>query len=145
MILVGRDFQCRKSEGNAGRHHVFWEGSRATTNGRLYQTQAWICYNPSSRDWCTLPLWVPLGPASYLSMLVWWWFPYNELPFTNLPSLDLSTKINASHLNVDMLLGKYIPNLIANPFDVSREYTQIIKLPCRNWIRFQEVGTGQMG
>ena len=25
-----------------------------------------------------------------------------------------------------MLVGKYIPNLIAKPFDVSREYTQII-------------------
>ena len=64
------------------------------------------------------------GPASYLSVLVWWWFPHNELPFTNLPSLDLSTKINASHLNADMLVGKYIPNLIAKPFDVS--YAQII-------------------
>ena len=35
-------------------------------------------------------------------------------------------KINASHLNADMLVGKYIPNLIAKPFDVWREYAQII-------------------
>ena len=39
---------------------------------------------------------------------------------------DLSKKINPSHLNPDMLIGKYIPNLIAKPFDVSREYVQII-------------------
>ena len=39
---------------------------------------------------------------------------------------DLSKKINATHLNPDMLVGKYIPNLIAKPFQVSREYAQII-------------------
>jgi fatty acid synthase subunit beta len=38
----------------------------------------------------------------------------------------LSKKINAADLNPDMLIGKYIPNLIAKPFDVSREYAQII-------------------
>ena len=35
-------------------------------------------------------------------------------------------KINPAHLNPDMLVGKYIPNLIAKPFQVSREYAQII-------------------
>jgi len=39
---------------------------------------------------------------------------------------DLSKKINPNHLNPDMLIGKYIPNLIAKPFEVSREYAQII-------------------
>ena len=39
---------------------------------------------------------------------------------------DLSKKINPTHLNPDMLVGKYIPNLIAKPFQVSREYAQII-------------------
>jgi len=39
---------------------------------------------------------------------------------------DLSKKINATHLNPDMLVGKYIPNLIAKPFQVSREFAQII-------------------
>ena len=39
---------------------------------------------------------------------------------------DLSKKINPAHLNPDTLVGKYIPNLIAQPFDVSREYAQII-------------------
>jgi fatty acid synthase subunit alpha len=38
----------------------------------------------------------------------------------------LSKKINPTHLNPDMLVGKYIPNLIAKPFEVSREYAQII-------------------
>jgi fatty acid synthase subunit alpha len=41
-------------------------------------------------------------------------------------SLDLSKKINAAHLNADMLIGKYIPNLVAKPFQVSREYAQLI-------------------
>jgi fatty acid synthase subunit beta len=40
--------------------------------------------------------------------------------------LDLSKKINAAHLNADMLVGKYIPNLVAKPFQVSREYAQLI-------------------
>jgi len=39
---------------------------------------------------------------------------------------DLSKKINATHLNSDMLVGKYIPNLIAKPFQVSRKYAHII-------------------
>ncbi|KAF8656258.1 hypothetical protein AX16_002694 [Volvariella volvacea WC 439] len=38
----------------------------------------------------------------------------------------LSKKINPAHLNPDMLIGKYIPNLIAQPFEVSREYAQTI-------------------
>ena len=39
---------------------------------------------------------------------------------------DLSKKINAAQLNPDMLVGKYIPNLVAKPFEVSREYAQFI-------------------
>jgi fatty acid synthase subunit alpha len=39
---------------------------------------------------------------------------------------DLSKKINAAQLNPDMLIGKYIPNLVAKPFEVSREYAQLI-------------------
>jgi fatty acid synthase subunit alpha len=41
-------------------------------------------------------------------------------------SLDLSKKINPADINPDMLIGKYIPNLIAKPFETSRDYTQII-------------------
>jgi malonyl CoA-acyl carrier protein transacylase len=38
----------------------------------------------------------------------------------------LSKKIDASSLNPDRLIGKYIPNLIAEPFEVSRAYAQKI-------------------
>ncbi|KAE9385207.1 hypothetical protein BT96DRAFT_1007268 [Gymnopus androsaceus JB14] len=38
----------------------------------------------------------------------------------------LSKKIDPTHLNPDLLIGNYIPNLIAKPFDVSQEYAQII-------------------
>ena len=40
--------------------------------------------------------------------------------------LDLSKKINPSLLNPDMLVGKYIPNLVAKPFAVTKEYAQLI-------------------
>jgi fatty acid synthase subunit alpha len=43
-----------------------------------------------------------------------------------IPILDLSKKIKATHLNPDMLIGRYIPNLIAWPFEVSRTYAQQI-------------------
>lgn len=39
---------------------------------------------------------------------------------------DLSKKINAAQLNPDMLVGQYVPNLIAEPFQVSLEYAQRI-------------------
>jgi len=32
---------------------------------------------------------------------------------------DLSKKINAANLNPNVLIGKHIPKLIANPFDLS--------------------------
>ena len=39
---------------------------------------------------------------------------------------DLSKKINVAQINPDMLTGKYIPNLVAKPFEVTREYAQMI-------------------
>ena len=45
---------------------------------------------------------------------------------THLNFPDLSKKINATQLNPDMLINKYIPNLVAKPFEVSREYAQLI-------------------
>jgi fatty acid synthase subunit beta len=39
---------------------------------------------------------------------------------------DLSKKINSAHLNPDLLVEKYIPNLIAEPFQVAKEYAQVI-------------------
>ncbi|KAI5122922.1 hypothetical protein M0805_007600 [Coniferiporia weirii] len=38
----------------------------------------------------------------------------------------LSKKINVAQINPDMLIGKYVPNLVAKPFDVTREYAQMI-------------------
>ena len=43
-----------------------------------------------------------------------------------IPPPGLSMKINPSHLNPDMLVDKYIPNLIAKPVDVSHKYAQVI-------------------
>ena len=39
---------------------------------------------------------------------------------------DLSKKINPTLLNPDMLIGKYIPNLVAKPFNITKEYIQLI-------------------
>jgi fatty acid synthase subunit alpha, fungi type len=39
---------------------------------------------------------------------------------------DLSKKINAAQFNPDMLIGKYIPNLTAKPFEVSCRNMQLI-------------------
>ena len=38
----------------------------------------------------------------------------------------MSKKINPAQLDPDMLVGKYVPNLIAQPFEVSKEYAQKI-------------------
>jgi len=35
-------------------------------------------------------------------------------------------KINSTRFNPNMLIGQYIPNLITQPFDISREYIDII-------------------
>lgn len=40
--------------------------------------------------------------------------------------VDLSKKINVAQINPDMLIGKYVPNLVARPFEVSLEYAQLI-------------------
>lgn len=42
------------------------------------------------------------------------------------PFVDLSRKINPLHVNPDWLVGRYIPNLIAKPFEVTKDYAQII-------------------
>jgi hypothetical protein len=38
----------------------------------------------------------------------------------------LSKKVSAADLNPELLVGLYIPNLIADPFQISREYAQKI-------------------
>ena len=40
--------------------------------------------------------------------------------------LDLSKKINVALINTDMLIDKYVPNLVAVPFQVTYEYAQMI-------------------
>ena len=40
--------------------------------------------------------------------------------------VDLDKRINPLHLNPDMLVGCHIPNLITKPFDITKEYAQII-------------------
>ena len=40
--------------------------------------------------------------------------------------LDLSKKINVALINTDMLIDKYVPNLVAVPFQVTDEYAQMI-------------------
>ena len=44
----------------------------------------------------------------------------------NVISTDLPKKINAAQLNPDMLVSKYIPNLVAKTFKVSCNYAQLI-------------------
>ncbi|KAJ3517947.1 hypothetical protein NLJ89_g178 [Agrocybe chaxingu] len=73
-------------------------------------------YIKLERGFATIPL--PGIDVPFHSRYLW----AGVLPFR----AYLSKKINATSLNPDMLIGKYIPNLIAKPFDVSREYAQII-------------------
>lgn len=70
---------------------------------------------------------VTCGLASCLSVLVSNLIALSTFARSHLTHhTDLSKKINPTHLNPDMLVGKYIPNLIAKPFEVSREYAQVI-------------------
>ncbi|PPQ94469.1 hypothetical protein CVT25_001102 [Psilocybe cyanescens] len=73
-------------------------------------------YIKLERGFATIPL--PGIDVPFHSRYLW----AGVLPFR----AYLSKKINAKHLNPDMLVGKYIPNLIAKPFQVSRDYAQII-------------------
>jgi fatty acid synthase subunit alpha, fungi type len=50
----------------------------------------------------------------------------NFFTFLSYPLADLSKKINPAHINPDTLIGKYIPNLIAKPFEITKDYAQII-------------------
>ncbi|KAL1738068.1 acyl transferase domain-containing protein, partial [Schizophyllum fasciatum] len=73
-------------------------------------------YITLERGFATIPL--PGIDVPFHSRYLW----AGVMPFRTY----LSKKINPAHLNPDTLVGKYIPNLIAQPFDVSREYAQII-------------------
>ncbi|GLB40343.1 putative protein with domain of unknown function (DUF1729) [Lyophyllum shimeji] len=73
-------------------------------------------YIKLERGFATIPL--PGIDVPFHSRYLW----AGVMPFR----AYLSKKINPTHLNPDMLVGKYIPNLIARPFEVSKEYAQII-------------------
>ncbi|KAF9485144.1 fatty acid synthetase alpha subunit [Pholiota conissans] len=73
-------------------------------------------YIKLERGFATIPL--PGIDVPFHSRYLW----AGVMPFR----AYLSKKINAAHLNPDMLVDKYIPNLIAKPFQVTREYAQII-------------------
>ncbi|KAF5382044.1 hypothetical protein D9615_004428 [Tricholomella constricta] len=73
-------------------------------------------YIKLERGFATIPL--PGIDVPFHSRYLW----AGVMPFR----AYLSKKINPTHLNPDMLVGKYIPNLIAKPFEVTKEYAQII-------------------
>ncbi|KAF9532470.1 fatty acid synthase [Crepidotus variabilis] len=73
-------------------------------------------YIKLERGFATIPL--PGIDVPFHSRYLW----AGVMPFR----AYLSKKINPAHLNPDMLVNKYIPNLIAKPFQVTREYAQII-------------------
>ncbi|KAF7311388.1 Fatty acid synthase [Mycena kentingensis (nom. inval.)] len=85
----------------------FARAGAATTSRGPYQARTRIRYHP------------PPGyrRVPFHSRYLW----AGVMPFR----AYLSKKINVTHLNPDMLIGKYIPNLIAIPFAVTKEYAQI--------------------
>jgi fatty acid synthase subunit alpha, fungi type len=66
-------------------------------------------------------LWAGIMPFHVCGLI-----PLPALSLKLILILDHSKKIKATHLNPDMLIGRYIPNLIAWPFEVSRAYAQQI-------------------
>ncbi|KAF8638240.1 hypothetical protein AX17_002262 [Amanita inopinata Kibby_2008] len=85
-------------------------------NDKAKEKQASEGHIKLERGFATIPL--PGIDVPFHSRYLW----AGVMPFR----AYLSKKINANHLNPDLLVGKYIPNLIAKPFEVSREYAQII-------------------
>ncbi|KAF8632253.1 hypothetical protein AX15_002000 [Amanita polypyramis BW_CC] len=87
-----------------------------TCTEKAREQQASEGYIKLERGFATIPL--PGIDVPFHSRYLW----AGVMPFR----AYLSKKINAKHLNPDLLTKKYIPNLIAKPFEVSREYAQII-------------------
>ncbi|KZT01368.1 fatty acid synthase [Laetiporus sulphureus 93-53] len=73
-------------------------------------------YIKLERGFATIPL--PGIDVPFHSRYLW----AGVMPFR----AYLSKKINAAHLDPDTLVGKYVPNLIAKPFEVSKDYVQLI-------------------
>ncbi|TIB03399.1 hypothetical protein E3P94_00662 [Wallemia ichthyophaga] len=68
------------------------------------------------RGFATIPL--PGIDVPFHSRYLW----AGVMPFRTY----LSKKIDAKDLNPDMLIGKYIPNLVAKPFEISKPYIEMI-------------------
>ncbi|KAF8843701.1 hypothetical protein BDN67DRAFT_963867 [Paxillus ammoniavirescens] len=73
-------------------------------------------YIKLERGFATIPL--PGIDVPFHSRYLW----AGVMPFR----AYLSKKINAALLNPDMLIGRYIPNLVAKPFAITKEYAQLI-------------------
>ncbi|GBE85483.1 hypothetical protein SCP_0706700 [Sparassis crispa] len=73
-------------------------------------------YIKLERGFATIPL--PGIDVPFHSCYLW----AGVMPFR----AYLSKKINAAHLNPDTLVCKYVPNLIAKPFQVTKDYVQLI-------------------
>ncbi|KAG8905251.1 3-oxoacyl-[acyl-carrier-protein] synthase [Tulasnella sp. 403] len=73
-------------------------------------------YIKLERGFATIPL--PGIDVPFHSRYLW----AGVMPFR----AYLSKKINPVHINPDLLVGKYVPNLIAEPFQITREYAQKI-------------------
>ncbi|KAG8889684.1 3-oxoacyl-[acyl-carrier-protein] synthase [Tulasnella sp. 332] len=73
-------------------------------------------YIKLERGFATIPL--PGIDVPFHSRYLW----AGVMPFR----AYLSKKINAAQINPDLLIDKYVPNLIAKPFQATREYAQII-------------------
>ncbi|KAI0749711.1 fatty acid synthase [Daedaleopsis nitida] len=80
------------------------------------ELQAKEGYIVLERGFATIPL--PGIDVPFHSRYLW----AGVMPFR----AYLSKKINPAHLNPDTLVGKYVPNLVAKPFEVSKEYAQLI-------------------
>ncbi|KAI0950742.1 hypothetical protein AcW1_007973 [Taiwanofungus camphoratus] len=83
---------------------------------RAKEQQASEGYIKLERGFATIPL--PGIDVPFHSRYLW----AGVMPFR----AYLSKKINPAYLNPDTLIGKYVPNLVAKPFEVSKEYAQII-------------------
>ncbi|KAL4066936.1 hypothetical protein J3A83DRAFT_4165578 [Scleroderma citrinum] len=73
-------------------------------------------YIKLERGFATIPL--PGIDVPFHSRYLW----AGVMPFR----AYLSKKINPTLLNPYMLIGKYIPNLVAKPFDITKDYAQLI-------------------
>ncbi|TFK78162.1 hypothetical protein K466DRAFT_607256, partial [Polyporus arcularius HHB13444] len=79
----------------------------------IYDKEGYITLE---RGFATIPL--PGIDVPFHSCYLW----AGVMPFR----AYLSKKINPAHLNPDTLVGKYVPNLVAKPFEVTKDYAQLI-------------------